>query len=390
MGEVMSTKAEANRACEFIISESGISRDVGRVATGQELEAGRVLQRDGDGNLIAFTGTGTAAAGILLYPVDTTDGVVSVGYLARKARVNFEDIIGPPGKAATTAAALAALGIKIVSPPLSDEGGGGGAYVAKAVHTTDTAALGLNVPMPFSGKTNNGKAFGVVWLANDAISSSPRIEGTIDVIAAGTYPTEVFALFQTNTIDGMGITSSPISLNDYFLDVGTGTDLAYDTDDTNIFPLGSTWTCFAYSHDSNHADPSKRFQIARNGVVLSLTPRVSGDGDITVPLTVDFNSETNFYALTDGFGTGVTIDASDWQFFQGIAPDLSDAAVMDKIIRGGKPVDPSELATFLGVQPDMLFQVTGSDPDEFRTNKGTAGAASSAGTLTNAGTSPSD
>lgn len=94
---------ETAHACEFILSEASgsRSRENGTLNSGQNLQAGTVLQATGT-KLTAFTGTAStdgtpdpAAIGILLYDVDASDGDVACSYLARDAEVNLKLLTYP-------------------------------------------------------------------------------------------------------------------------------------------------------------------------------------------------------------------------------------------------------------------------------------------------------
>lgn len=126
---------------EFIIVELGaLSRNSADVAAGQVLDAGTVVEFNDGNQLVSFTGDG-ACAGILIYPVDTREGVKAAAYIARRANVRLEGLTYPAGLAATTAAALAALTVEVRSTGLiADTGGGGGGDWILANGVWDDAA----------------------------------------------------------------------------------------------------------------------------------------------------------------------------------------------------------------------------------------------------------
>jgi hypothetical protein len=120
----MTTFTEAAHAAEFILSEANgqRSRENGTLLTGLDLAAGTVVMDNGSGKLIVYTagtvtdGGADEAAGILLYPCDSTDGDLAVSYLARDAEVNLKLLTYPAettdgGEEANTIASLALLGI---------------------------------------------------------------------------------------------------------------------------------------------------------------------------------------------------------------------------------------------------------------------------------------
>ena len=107
---------EVAHAAEFILSEANgqLSREGADVSAGQNLAAGTVVMMGGSGTLVAYTGdeitngTDDEAVGVLINPVDTTDGVVKKGaYIARNAEVNVNLLTFPAGKQALTVQSLA-------------------------------------------------------------------------------------------------------------------------------------------------------------------------------------------------------------------------------------------------------------------------------------------
>lgn len=122
----MTTLTEARHPGEFLVSEANgtRSREVAPVASGQVLKAGHVVQDNGSGKLVAFTGdTDTngdvivEAAGVLFAPVDASGGeVAGQVYFARDAEVNLAELTHPVettsgGETAATVASLKKLGI---------------------------------------------------------------------------------------------------------------------------------------------------------------------------------------------------------------------------------------------------------------------------------------
>lgn len=124
----MTVFIEGRHAAEFILSEANgqRSRENGTVASGQKLAAGEVVMLS-SGKLVAHDGTldshgdvVTAAAGIMIYPVDAsatgTNTNTPAAYLARDAEVNGELLTFPDestagGEEAAVKASLKTLGI---------------------------------------------------------------------------------------------------------------------------------------------------------------------------------------------------------------------------------------------------------------------------------------
>jgi hypothetical protein len=121
----MTVFTEAAHTAEFILSEANgqRSREEGTLASGQNLEAGTVLQLNGSSKLVAFDGDNNTAGdlidqavGILLAAGDATGGDLKVAYIARDAEVNLKLLTYPAettagGQEADTIASLKLLGI---------------------------------------------------------------------------------------------------------------------------------------------------------------------------------------------------------------------------------------------------------------------------------------
>ena len=121
----MTVFTEGRHAAEFLLSEANgqRSRESITVKSGENLAAGQLIELSG-GEAVAASGDlesdgtlTTALVGILLYPVDATDGAVAkCAYLARDAEVNDNLVTYPTestagGEKAACIASLKALGI---------------------------------------------------------------------------------------------------------------------------------------------------------------------------------------------------------------------------------------------------------------------------------------
>lgn len=130
----MAVKTEGKHAGEFIVSElpSHGSRSTGTVKQGENLVAGQVVEKDGDGKLVAFTATLdvsedliTQAAGVLFDNVDasasgTNADVPGAVFLDWTAVLNLAECTIPAENPGTTKSeqdvtleSLARLGIKL-------------------------------------------------------------------------------------------------------------------------------------------------------------------------------------------------------------------------------------------------------------------------------------
>lgn len=87
----MAVLTEGRHAGEFLLSEANgtLSRDTIAVAAGENLEAGAVVERNGSGKAVAYTGESDSdIAGVLFDAVDATDGeVAGAVIIARLAEV---------------------------------------------------------------------------------------------------------------------------------------------------------------------------------------------------------------------------------------------------------------------------------------------------------------
>jgi len=93
----MVVKTEKRHTAEFILSEANgmRSRENGTVVTGQDLEAGTVVELTALGKLTIFEGTTDSgvtpdphAIGVILNAVDASAADVDVAYIARDAELN--------------------------------------------------------------------------------------------------------------------------------------------------------------------------------------------------------------------------------------------------------------------------------------------------------------
>lgn len=99
----MTTFAAKKRNEEFILWEANdqYCREVGTLASGQNLEAGTILTGNST-SLTRATATNTddtldtAASGILLHAADATDGAVQVTYIKRGPAVVKSDLLTYP------------------------------------------------------------------------------------------------------------------------------------------------------------------------------------------------------------------------------------------------------------------------------------------------------
>jgi hypothetical protein len=167
-----------------------------------------------------------------------------------------------------------------------------------------------------------------------------------------------------------------------FLSVADGTNKLYTFD----MPAGDTdWHCFMGATD-----------LASQKMLTYIDNTKVGDFRVDPadgsPLVATLNG-FKFSVGDDGFGDAYVGDFADWFLFVlGSSPlngDGSDLPLMTRrlfVDADGKPVNPATAITALGT-PAVLFS---GNAAAFATNRGTGGAFTLTGVLTNASTSPSD
>lgn len=144
----------------------------------------------------------------------------------------------------------------------------------------------------------------------------------------------------------------------------------------------NAWHHVLMSWNTNFAAGNRILQIYVDDAAI--TPGAEeGDGDA---FDVSYPTET-FWFL--GPQDTVACDISEYYFAPGQFLDLTTQSNRRKFISaGGKPVDlGADGSTPTGTAPAMFFS---GDATAFATNRGTGGAFTLTGSLTNASTSPSD
>ena len=148
---------------------------------------------------------------------------------------------------------------------------------------------------------------------------------------------------------------------------------------------GNAWHNMLMSIDTNHGIGAKVAKVYIDDVDVT---QISQDTDGI--FTIGMNG-FKFTFGDEGLGDGATMDVADpWIAMQTLltAGDISEATRRKFISPTGKPVYlGADGSAPTGTAPDVFFS---GDATGFVTNKGTGGAASLVGALTNASTSPSD
>jgi hypothetical protein len=258
---------------------------------------------------------------------------------------------------------------QIISPTFTisvGEGGGGGDYVAKAVHFDGTQFSNIN---SFEAP-NSSSVFWSFWVKNDPSSNG----GIFVTDPAGAY-TSVSYIAATQVANHLG-------------DVGDNNFLVFNS---------SGWTNSAWHHvlvaaKTDYAANSKKYKIYIDDVDVTLLV-----ADNKPSFSMTFNGKM-FYIFTDfdddpmsPAGT-VLGDVADFMLASGIdlfggGSDIPEATRRLFIDANGKPVNPAVAVAALGT-PAVLFS---GDASGFPTNQGNGGAFTLwNGPFTNATTSPSD
>jgi hypothetical protein len=150
--------------------------------------------------------------------------------------------------------------------------------------------------------------------------------------------------------------------------------------------ITSAWMCLIGAVQTDLAAGNKIMKLYAGDTALTLTETI-GDGHPA--FNIQFNGEP-IYLFDDTFGDSFTGDIADLRIMPGVNlltdGDISETTRRLFIDALGKPVNPAVATAALGA-PSMLFS---GNADTFGTNRGTGGAFTLTGSLTNAGSSPSD
>jgi hypothetical protein len=143
------------------------------------------------------------------------------------------------------------------------------------------------------------------------------------------------------------------------------------------FMANNTWTNIITLADTANADPANWvLSVLKNGVIAS----VGGNRFVSSGTNFDGTWRT-IKVLANAAGVGnaiVDVDLADLQVWVDIAPDMTDTANVEKLVKNGKPVDPAVAALAFGTQT-LLFS---GDAAGFPTNQGSGGTFTLTGTPT--------
>jgi hypothetical protein len=265
-------------------------------------------------------------------------------------------------KLLTRRSALIGLGSSIAMPAdagfvLGKAGGGGGGYIAKAVHFDGT---NLNIAS-LSAIDNEFVSFNV-WLRTAV--NGYQVIGVVD--QENNYATTI-------STRGPSAPAGTAALTCYPASGSGGVDISVSPSSVDY------WYNLIGTAKTNEVAGAKILKLYLNDIDLGTIT------DVSPSFTMSFNGKS-FFIGDDTQGGPFIGDMADlW-----IAPGVSlltgnDIAVATRrlfISASGKPVNPSGFPNSA-----MLFS---GDATTFVTNQGTGGAFTLAGILTNATTSPSD
>ncbi len=146
--------------------------------------------------------------------------------------------------------------------------------------------------------------------------------------------------------------------------------------------ISAGWQCLLISLDVSVAGASVQRLYIND--IDKLEAADSSEG-----FTTTIAAGSNFFFGQDGFGVKITGDIADFRLWLGGNADFSQVNTRRRFIRSnGKPAQPS-LATDLLGTPIVSFISTGNTAS-FAANGGSGGAFTTTGSLSMAGTSPTD
>jgi len=229
-------------------------------------------------------------------------------------------------------------------------GGGGGGYIAKAVH--------------FDGSS---------YFVSDNLVTADSPLGLFSVWFNDD-------LYSWETFNG-GFFAIRLDLNVINCDFwDTTNSVHFNFEYVPTEPLPEAWGNVVIAVDTNHPAGEKIGQIVINGDYKT----VNVVSDTASAFDIGWSQDNTTTAFAEDAST---TDAADSYAAMGQFLDLSNSSNVEKFIIGGKPVylgANGELPT--GTSPTVFFS---GDADTFGTNLGTGGTFTLTGALTNATTSPS-
>lgn len=252
---------------------------------------------------------------------------------------------------------------------VSYDNGGGGTYVAQAVHFDGANTALVNLAL---ASTDGGTVSFSFWIY---LASEQGGREMVAVEPQGAYLTEV------DTQNAIGNKYNP----QMFFWNATRTEHFSFSNATNGGNYGM-WHNVVGSVKTDLAVGNKIQAVYLDDILLDFAI-----SDISAAFNTAFNG-LSFYLGDDGYGDGATFDLADFWWAPNVSL-LSGSTIPEATRRlfidaSGKPVylgASGELPT--GTPPAVFFS---GDASSFATNKGTGGPFTLTGSLTNASTSPSD
>lgn len=241
--------------------------------------------------------------------------------------------------------------------------GGGSAYTASAVHFDGANSSLSNA----SVSCTDGPDF--------SLSFWYKAGASADKIVFVSDPNN----FETHFVFGEG---------DFLIQVadGTGDGIKFGII-PNSLPAINLWHHVLFSVETNHPAGEKIAALYVDDIAVPFSVN-----DLDPSFVTAINGEEFILGTPVGHGDGLTGDVADFWLATGqsllTGADIAQATRRKFISAAGKPVYlGADGSTPTGVAPPIFLSGNGTD---FRTNRGTGGAFTLTGTLTNASTSPSD
>lgn len=242
------------------------------------------------------------------------------------------------------------------------EGGGPSPYIAQAVHSAGSVYLSI---ASMVGPVTTGKFSCAVWIK---IPLSEAENPSIELFVPG------------GGILGNFYWDFPLDFN--LRDGYGGSD--YRSVSNGAVITAGEWIWLGFSVDAGHPSGERISVAYQNDVDLQISPVNDGTDAGIDPITTAISGHSMTVLSS---GSTSPLDCADFIMWVDQQIDFSVEANRRKFIdASGKPVDPAGAVAEFGA-PICLFSGNSST---FATNQGSGGAFTLTGSLTNAGTSPSD
>jgi hypothetical protein len=346
----MATKIERHHASAFVIKEDQHSRSSRTLAGGQWLQAGTVLE-EADGTKVTVYVSGTIA-GVLLNEINALSGDVLSPVLSRVATVSLDELTFPVDSRDAVIAGLLAKGIVSMFSPIADTNGGGGGYVAKAVH------FASGVYLDCAGLTTADSPF-----FSYAFFGRTAVPGTA---------TDLLNLDNIHSNLNVGLAVEDVGTETnwfYYASDANGSNGVIDVDPADANVVGdNAWFSALGSFDIGHDPPDMVAQNYINNVSFVPpspqqfgTASTFGFNGVSFSIPIDPNQSNIFGAVDYAIMLVWPGQFIDWSI-----PN-NRAKIIDPVTL--KPVDPALAVAAFG-QPALMFD---GDHVAFPVNQGPGG-----------------